>query len=62
MNGWMNRWICRQTDVGWGLRAETAQSALPVILRSVISGLTSTILAVLGTISLPLYGQFVPIL
>ena len=48
-------------DGGKGLRAETAQSALTVILKLVIGGLTSVILIVLSTVSLQFQGQFVPI-
>ena len=36
-------------------------SILTVILKLVISGLTSIILIVLGTVNLQLQGQFVPI-
>ena len=43
------------------LHAETAQSALTVILKLVISGLTSVILIVLSTINLQFRGRFVPI-
>ena len=44
-----------------GLHAETAQSALTVIFRLVIGGLTSVILIVLGTVNLQFQGPFVPI-
>ena len=44
-----------------GLHAETAQSALMVILRLSISGLMSVILIVLGTVGLQFQGQFLPI-
>ena len=44
-----------------GLHAETAQSALTVILKLVISGLISIILTVLSTVNLQFQGQFVPI-
>ena len=44
-----------------GLHAETAQPALTVIFRLVISGLTSVILIVLGTVSLQFQGPLVPI-
>ena len=37
---------------GCGLHAETAQSSLTVIFRLVISGLTSIIMMVLGTVNL----------
>ena len=43
------------------LHAETAQSALTVIFRLVIGGLTSVILIVLGTVNLQFQGPFVPI-
>ena len=46
-------------DGGRGLRAETAQSALTVILKLVISGLTSVILIVLTAVNLQFQGQFV---
>ena len=46
---------------GRGLRAETAQSALTVVLKSVIGGLTSVILIVLGTAHRHFQGQFVSI-
>ena len=42
-----------------GPRAETAQSALTVIFKLVISGLTSIILIVLGTVNLQFQGKFV---
>ena len=42
-----------------GLPAETAQSALTVTFISVISGLTSVILIVLGTVNLQVQGWFV---
>jgi len=44
-----------------GLHVETVQSALTVILKLVIGGLTSVILIVLGTINLQFQGWFVPI-
>ena len=44
-----------------GLHAETAPPSLTVIFRLVISGLTSIILVVLGTINLQFQGPFVPI-
>ena len=46
-------------DRGKGLRAETAQSALTVIFILVVSGLTSIILIVLGTVNLQFLGGFV---
>ena len=48
-------------DGGRGLHAETAQSALTVILKLVIGALTSVILVVLSTVSLQFQGRFVPI-
>ena len=44
-----------------GLHAETIQSALTIILKLVISGLTIIILIVSGTINLQFQGQFVSI-
>jgi len=41
--------------------AETAPSSLAVILTSVISGLTSVILGVLGTVNHQFQALFVPI-
>ena len=41
--------------------AETAQSALTVVFKLGISGLTNTILVVLGTVNFQLQGQFVTI-
>ena len=60
--GWLPR-----TDNQWqqllkterGLHAETAESALIVILKLVISGLTSVILVALGAVNLQFQGQFV---
>ena len=46
---------------GRGLHAETVQSALTVIFKSVIGDLTNVILIVLSTISLQFQGWFVPI-
>ena len=46
---------------GGGLHAETAQSSLTVIFKLVISGLTSIILVVLGTVNHRFQGPFVPI-
>ena len=48
-------------DCGRGLHAETAQSALTVNLKSVISGLTSVILGVLGTVNHQFQALFVSI-
>ena len=42
-----------------GLHVETAQSALTVILKLVMGGLTSTILIVLSTVNLQFQGQSV---
>ena len=44
-----------------GPHAETAQSALTVIFKLVIGGLTSIILIVLGTVNLQFQGPLVPI-
>ena len=52
--------IYRELGVG-ELHAETAQSSLTVIFKLVISGLTSIILVVLGTVALQLWGALVPI-
>ena len=46
---------------GWGARAETAQSSLTASFKSVISGLTSTILVVVRTVNLQVRGVLVPI-
>ena len=46
---------------GGGLHAETAQSSLTVIFKLVISGLTSIILIVLGTVNLQFQSPFVPV-
>ena len=43
------------------LYAETAQSALTVIFKVVMGGLTSAILIVLGGVNLKFQGPFVPI-
>ena len=45
-------------DGGRGLRAETAQSALRVILKLVTGGLTNVILVVLSTVTLQFHGLF----
>ena len=44
-----------------GLDVGTAQSTLTVIFKLIISGLTSVILVVLGTVNLQFQGPFVPI-
>ena len=54
-----NQWARAFIDGGRGLRAETSQSALTVILKLVISGLTSVILIVLTAVNLQFQGQFV---
>ena len=50
---------------GWGvggvLQAGKAQSSLTVIFKLVVSGLTSIILIVLGTVNLQFWGALVPI-
>ena len=43
------------------LQAETAQLAWTVIFKLVVSGLTSIILIVLGTVNLQFWGALVPI-
>ena len=48
------------TDRGRGQHAETAQSALAFMLKSVTGGLTSIILIVLDTVNLQFHGQFFP--
>ena len=48
-------------DRGRGLQAETIRSALTVILKLVIGGLTSIISIVLGTVNLHFQGRFVSI-
>ena len=44
-----------------GLHTEAAQSALRVILKLVIDGLTNIILMVIGMVNLQFQGQLVPI-
>ena len=56
-----NQWARAFIDGGRELRVETAQSALAVILKLVIGGLTSIILTVLSTVNLQFQGRFVPI-
>ena len=46
---------------GGQLHVETAQSSLTVIFKLVLSGLTSIILIVLGTVNLQFQGSFVSI-
>ena len=48
-------------DRGKGLQVETAQSAVTVIFKLVISSLTRVVLVVLGTVNLKFQGPFVPI-
>ena len=48
-------------EAGGGLCAEVAQSSLRVIFKLVISGLTSIILIVLGTVNLQFQRPFVHI-
>ena len=57
---WARAFIDRSGE-GGRLHAETAQSALTVIFRLVIGGLTGVILLVLGTLNLQFQGPFVPI-
>ena len=47
-----NQWARAFIDGGRGLHAETAQSALTVILKLVTGGLTSIILMASGTVHL----------
>ena len=56
-----NQWARAFIDRGRGLHAETAQSALTVVLTLVICGLINIILVVLGTVNLQFQGRFVPI-
>jgi len=44
---------------GQVLHSETAQSTVSVIFKSVIGGLTSITLVILGTVNLQFQGQFV---
>ena len=53
--------IDRSCGGGEVLHAETAQSALTVVFKLGIGGLTNTILVVLGTVNFQLQGQFVTI-
>ena len=48
-------------DRKMGIDVGTAQSTLTVIFKLIISGLTSVILIVLGTVNLQFQGPFVPI-
>ena len=48
--------------VGRGLHAETTQPSLTVICRLVLSGLTSVLLIVLGTVNLRLWARLLPFL
>ena len=57
----VNQWARAFIDSKKGLHAETAQSALRVILKLVIGGLTSIIFIVLSTVTLQLQGWFVSI-
>ena len=54
-------WARAITGGGRGLHVEKAQSALRVILKLVIGGLTSIIFIVLSTVTLQLQGWFVSI-
>ena len=53
------QWVTAFTDrMGWGggmSKAETVQSSLTVIFKLAISGLTSILLVVLGTVNLQFY-------
>ena len=63
--GWLpltgSQWARAYTQGERGLHTGTGQSALIVILKSVISGLTSITVIILGTINLQFQGWFVPI-
>ena len=56
-----NQWARAFIGGGKGLHVETAQSALTVILKLVIGGLTSVLLTVLSTVNLQFQGRFVSI-
>ena len=53
------QWVRAITDVERGLPSETVQSALTVILKLMVSSLTSSILIALSTVKLQFQGQFV---
>ena len=55
-----NQWARAFINKGRRLHAETAQSALTIILKLVISVLSSVFLIVLSTVNLQFQGQFVP--
>ena len=55
-----NQWATAFIDRGRGPHAETAQSALTVILKLVICALISVLLIVLSTVSLQVQGPFFP--
>ena len=63
--GWLpltgSQWARAYTQGERGLHTGRGQSALIVILKSVISGLTSITVIILGTINLQFQGWFVPI-
>ena len=56
-----DQWARAFTDRGRGLHVKTAQAALTVLLKLVISGLISAILIALNTVNLQFQGQFPPI-
>ena len=56
-----NLWARASVGEGRGLHAGRAQSALTIILKLIIGGLTTTILIVLNTASLQFQDWFVPI-
>ena len=56
-----NEWTRTFIDRGRRLCVETAESAVTVILKLVIGGLTSVILIVLSTVTLQFQGWFVSI-
>lgn len=55
------QWARVFIDRGMGLCAETAQLALTVIFKLIISGLISIILIVLSIVNLQFQDQFIPI-
>ena len=55
------QWASVFIDRGMGLCAETAQLALTVIFKLIISGLISIILIVLSIVNLQFQDQFIPI-
>ena len=56
-----NEWTRTFIGRGRGLRVETSESVLTVILKLVIGGLTSVVLVVLSTVTLQFQSLFVSI-